>query len=770
MESLLTFNNLVLILFIICFILLTITLVSLAIRYDKRVPEFKHIRNLSIASLLLCIVYYTAMHSINLEIAEILYPISIILYNAVIFFFYVYCEAYIKGSSASKKKISFVGLLMALDSISLIVNIYTKHIVYVEAIEVSGATLFTYKPGPLHIVHYLISIIIVLYGIYLLFREVKRTPFSYGRRFLFIAGSVIAVLLCNMLFQFFGAPVDISGIIIPYVPVSIYYYTIVFSPSQFLRDSRAKVLDEIKDAILIFDFRGVFRDSNKAAKALFSLDNLTSQVVINNWLTLHDIDLFSNEIKDFTDTSLPGSPSFRVYSFPYYDEKKPDIISGGYIRIHDRTEEIKKNLDDQYKATHDTITGLLNKNAFFDSCDKFLNDLAPDEIDHYLIATNIENFKMYNSLFGIHIGDLLLKLLADFFKKNIESAIFIGRIESDRFCILIPKDSYARPDFRKSFQDAVDVLKNEYQIKYPLNVCIGICHVTKDHEPSSIMYNHSLLAASSIKGSLDQFAAFYDDSLTNKIYNEQNLITELRAALTNDEFEFFLQPQINAKDCKIYGGEALVRWNHPTKGILSPFFFIGIMESQSMIATLDLMIWKKACDKLRSWKKKGIGQYISVNISAKDFYYMDICNTFNSLAEEYGIDKDKLKLEITESAIMQDEKKQLKLIEELSASGFTVEMDDFGSGYSSLSMLNKMQVDVLKLDMGFLQENYHSERSRRIIEHVVNMAHSLDMSIVAEGVETQEQADYLTSIGCDTLQGYLISPPIPVKEYEEKYL
>lgn len=770
MESLFTFNNIILILFLICLILQAIAFVSLALRYDKRTPDFWHIRNLCIASLLLCIVYYTAMHSISLQVAEIIYPISLIFYNAVIFFFYVYCEVYINGENSAKKKRTFVGIIMSLDAISLIISIFTKHVIYVEQLNIEGAKLFIYKSGPFHIVHYLISVFTLLHIMFLLFREVKRTPFSYGRRYIYIAFNTLIIFAFNLLFHFFGAPADISGIILPYAVVTIYYYTIVFTPSQFLRDSRAKVFDEIKDAILIFDFRGVFRDCNKAAISLFNIDRFNGALVVDNWLTQNNINIFSNEIKDLTDSTLPGSPSLRIFSFPYYDNNKSNTVSGGYIRIHDRTDEIRHSQEELYRSTHDPVTNLINKTAFFEASDNYLKNLPAEKVDHYLICTNIENFKLFNTLFGANMADILLNKLAEGLSKYIEHAILIGRMEADRFCILLPKEYYVEEEFERCFLYALDIMNHEHHIKHPLNVFIGVYHTTDFSEPTPIMYNHALMAVQSIKGSTEEFAAFYDKSITDRIFEEQNLITELRGALANDEFEFFIQPQVSVKDNKVYGGEALVRWNHPKKGILSPFHFIDVMENHGMIPSLDQVIWRKVCTKLKEWKEKGIEQYLSVNISNKDFYFMDICETLNSLAKEYEIDKNKLKLEITESAIMQDEKKQLKLVEDLRNSGFTVEMDDFGSGYSSLSMLNRMQVDVLKLDMGFLRANNDSERSKTIIENITNMAKAIGMSTVAEGVETEDQADFLKSINCDILQGYLFSPPIPVDKYEKEYL
>nr|MCR4674245.1 EAL domain-containing protein [Lachnospiraceae bacterium] len=216
--------------------------------------------------------------------------------------------------------------------------------------------------------------------------------------------------------------------------------------------------------------------------------------------------------------------------------------------------------------------------------------------------------------------------------------------------------------------------------------------------------------------------------------------------------------------------EVLVRWEHPTEGLLVPGRFIDIFERNGMILNLDKYMWEMSCSLLKDWERKGYHDYyLSVNISPKDIYLMDVCQYLTDLVNKYEIEPSKLKLEITENMIS-DTQRCIQLIENLQKNGFTVEMDDFGSGYSSLNTLKNIPVDVLKMDMGFLRDTRDKEKSEKIFSFVVELSKRLNMECIAEGIETKEQLDILVEYGCNIFQGYYFSRPIPVYEYENKYM
>ena len=219
------------------------------------------------------------------------------------------------------------------------------------------------------------------------------------------------------------------------------------------------------------------------------------------------------------------------------------------------------------------------------------------------------------------------------------------------------------------------------------------------------------------------------------------------------------------------GAEALVRWIHPVKGMISPAEFIGVFERNGTITKLDYYMWETACMQLRKWKEQGREDiYISVNISPKDFYFMDVYKAFTELVAKHGISPANLKLEITETAMMSELERQRKLIARLRAAGFVVEMDDFGSCYSSLNMLKDIQVDTLKIDMAFLGKTDNEDRASKILKMVVELSKQLEIPVITEGVETHDQVEFLRKIGCDMFQGYYFAKPMDVSAFEEKYL
>jgi EAL domain-containing protein (putative c-di-GMP-specific phosphodiesterase class I) len=217
------------------------------------------------------------------------------------------------------------------------------------------------------------------------------------------------------------------------------------------------------------------------------------------------------------------------------------------------------------------------------------------------------------------------------------------------------------------------------------------------------------------------------------------------------------------------GAEALVRWIHPDEGFLSPGKFIPVFERNGLIAEVDRYMWRCACEILADWKKRGINKFISINISPKDFYFMDVVKEIKDLVAEFDIDPVNLRIEITETVMMTEAADRIKLVDDLRASGFIVEMDDFGSGYSSLNLLKDMPVDVLKIDMQFLKDSERNMRAGMIIKNIINMSEDLGIASLTEGVETAAQFEKLYAMGCKLYQGYYFSKPVPREDFEKQW-
>ena len=305
---------------------------------------------------------------------------------------------------------------------------------------------------------------------------------------------------------------------------------------------------------------------------------------------------------------------------------------------------------------------------------------------------------------------------------------------------------------------------------FRLHVFAGVYEIDDLDEPVSIMCDKANLASELVKDDYQNCVSYYNKDLLEKTIEEGRVIAEFERALKNEEFVMFLQPQVDGTG-KAHGAEALVRWQHPERGLLSPFFFIDILEKAGLIYKLDKYMWEKAAKQLSIWKNTDKSDYhISVNISTKDFYLLDVYETFVEMIARYGIEPEKLKLEITETALMSDFKKNMEIIRKLQNYGFKIEIDDFGSGYSSLNMLKDISADILKIDMGFLRASENEVKGRDILETIIVLAKKLGMEVITEGVETKEQLDMLSAMGCNMYQGYYFSKPIQVDEFENKFM
>jgi EAL domain-containing protein (putative c-di-GMP-specific phosphodiesterase class I) len=280
------------------------------------------------------------------------------------------------------------------------------------------------------------------------------------------------------------------------------------------------------------------------------------------------------------------------------------------------------------------------------------------------------------------------------------------------------------------------------------------------------MFDRARMALNTIKNDYQIFLAYYDDAMRNQVLWDQNISSQLGEAIASRQIVPYLQPIVNA-DGKTVGAEALVRWIHPQLGFLSPAKFVPVFEKNGMIADVDRYMWRCACEILARWKKEGNDRFISINISQKDFYFMDVVSVITGYVEKYGVERSRLRIEITESVMMEDNKYRMRILNDFKEAGFIVEIDDFGSGYSSLNMLKDMPVDIVKIDMGFLNQSQQNDRATKILHNIINMISDLGIISLTEGVETGEQYKSLSDMGCRLFQGYHFSKPMPVEEFEK---
>lgn len=414
---------------------------------------------------------------------------------------------------------------------------------------------------------------------------------------------------------------------------------------------------------------------------------------------------------------------------------------------------------------YDPLTEIYSKNKFFSASKALLKD-NPDKQFAFL-RLDIDRFKLINSFFGTAYGDRLLKRVAKRirdFAKTTECCTF-GRIDADVFGIFTPYQG--KEETVKQIEQAVEDMK-KLSASYNIMIVYGVYVVTDRSLPISFMCDRAALAAKTVKGHYMKSYAFYDDKMRLSLENEQNIINEMSDALENHEFVPYYQPKYDVKTNKPVGAEVLARWIHPTKGFISPGVFIPIFEKNGFISKLDFYIWECVCKQLKEWKDKGVPLFpVSVNVSRVNLYNPNLSKIIIELTKKYDVDPKYFNIEITESVYTDDNVMIDDITSQLRNNGFTILMDDFGSGYSSLNVLKDVQVDMLKMDMMFMFKAKYDGRAETIISSVIRMAKWLNIPVIAEGVDRAEQVEFLKSVGCDYIQGFYYSKPLPAADYEK---
>ncbi len=434
------------------------------------------------------------------------------------------------------------------------------------------------------------------------------------------------------------------------------------------------------------------------------------------------------------------------------------------ITITDIHEEVVTKCYLQQRVEYDELTGLLNRSTFTRSVQQVLFEDAEGAVsgEYAIVYFDIIRFKAINDLFGMMEGDRLLKYIADVIRAVIKADDFACRLAADRFVLFTCNSGKKLERLVEKILDALA----KYDLPFEIVCNIGV-YVTNGEQISvEAMMDRAALAQATIKGSYSTRYNFYKETMRDDMLTEQEIVGMMTEALAENQFVIYLQPQYNHSTGMLIGAEALVRWKHPEKGLISPGVFIPIFEQNGFITKLDLYVFEQVCRFLRTSMDKGLHMVpISTNFSRHDIFHVDFISCLEQIRERYGIPAKYLRVEITESAVMGNSRQTNEIIQNLHQCGYIVEMDDFGSGYSSLNVLKDIDLDIIKLDMRFLEEGNESNRGGTIVSSIIRMAKWLDMPVIAEGVETVEQADFLRSIGCNYIQGYLYSRPIPQEEY-----
>lgn len=432
--------------------------------------------------------------------------------------------------------------------------------------------------------------------------------------------------------------------------------------------------------------------------------------------------------------------------------------------MKDVSDEIRSNAELRYHRDYDYLTGTPNFQRFNEQVTHHLQ--WDNGHNHAMIVFDIEKFKVINDLFGMRVGDLVLIHLADVLKELVLPPNAYCRMHSDVFCICITyetKGDIIR--FIERVKKRIESNKFEFEIKTSYGV-----YLPEDESglEVNLMCDRAALAKKKIKDNAMQFCAFYDEEYRTEILKNNRIEAEMEQALKDRQFVMYLQPKFDLESGEIVGAEVLARWNHPTRGMVQPNDFIPLFERNGFIMRLDEYMWEEACKAIQSWRTEGRKEFpVSVNVSRYHIFNRKIESILENLLQKYELTPGALSLEITETMFFDNSDELYGLLKRLQEMGFRLEVDDFGSGYSSLNMLRNVPVDVIKIDKGFLDDTLNSEKGKVVIRHTIAMAKELQLQIIAEGVETTEHVNFLKGSNCDVAQGFYFARPMPLEEFNQ---
>ena len=472
----------------------------------------------------------------------------------------------------------------------------------------------------------------------------------------------------------------------------------------------------------------------------------------------------------------------EVYKAPFYDKDGNIIGTVGAGRDITELKKIQLDLEKslqvleeqrellEFQANHDALTGLPNRILFMDRLKQSIS-MAKRYNQHLAILfIDLDNFKEINDSLGHHIGDKVLVEVSQRMTSNMRNSDTLSRLGGDEFCIIL-NDIKHTNDITKIITNGMNIFKKPFVIgNNTLHVAmsIGVSIYPNDGLLASELLKNADAAMYKSKQNGRNTYSFYDEEMTTRAFEKVYLETELRKAFKEDDLEVYYQPQVDAKESKTVGMEALVRWNHPEMGFVFPDKFIPIAEMNGMIVELDRIVMKKAMQQLKEWKAQGLHPgKLSLNLTIKQIEESDFIEFLKLMLEQYQIMPQELEFEVTETQIMSNPNNSIKILEEIHSLGISIAIDDFGTGYSSLAYLKRLPISKLKIDKSFVDNLPQDLEDSAIAKTIIDLCKSLKIDVIAEGVETEEQKNFLVKNSCNLVQGYFYARPLSSQKMTE---
>jgi|GEM_PF-215031 len=457
-----------------------------------------------------------------------------------------------------------------------------------------------------------------------------------------------------------------------------------------------------------------------------------------------------------------------IYLAPVRDES--DEVNHFVVAVYDITATKQYQAELEFQANRDTLTGLANRNLLLDRLRQA--SAYAERYGHpvWTLFLNLDRFKFVNDTLGHRAGDQLLKIVADRLRESVCESDTIARLSADEFVLVLPErtDDNLSPTVVRRIMDAIakPIVIEGYEFVMGCSIGIAVCPT--DGTDADALIKHAGIAMYRAKEMGRNNFQFYTSSMNERAMDRLQLERDLRNALERGEFVLHYQPQVDLHSGCITGMEALIRWNHPALGMVSPARFIGLAEELGLIVPIGHWVLRTACLQSVAWERAGLGQMrVAVNLSPRQFYQQDLASSIRTILDETGIAPHLLELELTESMMMNDVEHAVGILRDLKSLGLHLSIDDFGTGYSSLAYLKRFPIDLLKIDQSFVRDITIDPDDAAIVTSIISLAHSLRLKVIAEGVETEAQLGYLQRHGCDFMQGYYFSRPLPADESEQ---
>ena len=651
--------------------------------------------------------------------------------------------------------------VLALDIVQFLLNPFFGHAFAPDMVMAYGAPYYNVHSYWGRNIHLALVYAVMATVLLILLIKTLRCAKIYIEKYAIMFGLLLLVAAWEIFYLFSNAPVKRSVIAYGVYGILVFYFSLYYRPRRLLDHLLADLASGMTDGLFFFDDNGQCLWTDEHGEQLtgiksgdyFHCPELLAQM-------FPGLELESNEWQ--CDRSL-GERHYHLRKHALRDSRQKMI--GSVMSLRDITENVLALERERFIANHDPLTGLYTKQHLYDKIREAI-DANPD-ITYYIAYADISNFKLINDVFGQEFGDYTLQSLAADYRSKLPPSALYGRIGGDVFGLCFPEREFDAEIAEKFMSEFL--IKSE-TASHRIVIHQGVYKVTDRNVDVSVMFDRAHIAMETVKHDYKRHVAIYDDAMRQRVLRNQEITMQFPDALASGQIRPYLQPIVDTEG-KVIGAEALVRWLHPERGVIPPAEFVPVLEDNGLISDMDRLMWRSACDILKQWERAGRDDlFISVNVSPKDFYFMDLLAELKAITAEYDDPPSRLRVEITETVMMDDLANRFEILRKLHDAGFVIEMDDFGSGYSSLSILRDMPVEIIKIDMMFVNDMQNQSRVSVILRNMISMIAELGMIPLTEGVETEEQHQMLLQMGCKLFQGYLFAKPLPVEQFEETYL